>query len=123
MEKATIRFLKNHLQEVEDVWQEQLRADESEMATGSLQEELFEKMLEQTMRYIRNFLNHLDIQKFVRELGTLNRTAVQLFPFIEAFETSTYYVLRNQKDKKPAESMEILQYLRKIVHSLSELIS
>lgn len=60
MEKATIRFLKNHLQEVEDVWQEQLRADESEMATGSLQEELFEKMLEQTMRYIRNFLNHLD---------------------------------------------------------------
>ena len=119
MEKATIRFLKEHLQEVEDVWQEQLRADESEMATGSLQEELFEKMLEQTMRYIRNFLNHLDIQKFVQELGTLNRTTVQLFPFIEAFETSTYYVLRNQKDKKPAESMEILQYLRKIVHSLS----
>lgn len=118
MERATIRFLKEHLQEVEGAWQEKLRVNESQMTVGSLQEEVFEKTIKQTMIFIRDFLNHLDVPKFVQELGTLNRTAVQLFPLIEAFETSTYDVLRNQTDKKPLELMGILQCIRRIVQQL-----
>lgn len=112
METIIIQFLEENLQQIEEAWKKNLEEVYPEFYKDSLQRQITERSIKQSIEFISDYCKTGDFEEMVERLVNLDKPANQLFKFYEIFETSTYDVLISHENKTPKEILTILSIVR-----------
>lgn len=107
-----IRFFKIYLEQIEKRWEELLKERMPEMFKDALQERITLRSIEKSIEIVKDYCESANLTKLIEDLISLNRPPHELIKLMELFETSTYSVLVEVREKSDEEMIKILQNIR-----------